>query len=753
MKRAESARGGFAGLAAVAVAAAIVPLMVVMACGPDWEPEVFVPEHHPENAVRFADGHLGVLQRGYYHAELVVAYRYLHGGKLSDAEKAAFNPPPPLPYDAKNWQAQHEAEEAAKPNNRWIAARAQFAVDGAEKIGEVPEEKTIQRKTGNYVFNDSELNCTDGAFENAIATLNARAKKWGPQSAEIKEWIRGQDAVFSNCAQPAARPDSAKPEWPALLRQDRAYQIAAADFYAANFDDAVKEFEAIGRDTVSPWSRWGEYLAARAEVRKAGLGVNPNRETAAFDLDLLKAAQTRLLRVEQQAKDPAIRHAAEDELGFVEVRLDPGKRLDDVSVALAGPAPDPDFKNHVTDLDFLLDHPGNDGKLKSNADLVRWIQAMQSGSAKGSTDLARLPWLVASLAAAQPQDAQLPEMLSAAAKVPVDSPAYATVSFHRARLLTAAGKTAEARALTTTLLASLAKDDNGTRNAFLQERMPTAATLNEFLADAPRAMIGEASSQAASMTVHCTDAVPQVCKTPPIPPLQFDADAASYLNLQMPLATLMQAAESPALPAHLRQAVAIEAWVRALGLSDAGAVRRMAKLLPAPMRQTAGGSDGFPATLAMLRAPGARPFLQQGVQRSMSYAELDHYRDNWWCGVWTDGSPRPGTQSYGVARVAEPPLELLTGTQRQQAAEQAKRLEGLPQGLVWTAQRAIEYVKAHPQDKEAPEALALIVRGTRYGCAEYNDPTPQKAVSKQAFEMLHRMYPKSEWAAKTKYYY
>ena len=62
----------------------------VGAGGPDWEPEVFVPEHHPERPERFADGYLGVLQRGYYHEELVVAYRYLPGGKLSEAEKAVY---------------------------------------------------------------------------------------------------------------------------------------------------------------------------------------------------------------------------------------------------------------------------------------------------------------------------------------------------------------------------------------------------------------------------------------------------------------------------------------------------------------------------------------------------------------------------------------------------------------------------------------------------------------------------------------
>jgi hypothetical protein len=45
--------------------------------------------------------------------------------------------------------------------------------------------------------------------------------------------------------------------------------------------------------------------------------------------------------------------------------------------------------------------------------------------------------------------------------------------------------------------------------------------------------------------------------------------------------------------------------------------------------------------------------------------------------------------------------------------------------------------------------LHLAVRSTRYGCA--NDQTG--AMSKQAYDLLHRKYPKSEWAQKTKYWF
>jgi hypothetical protein len=48
-----------------------------------------------------------------------------------------------------------------------------------------------------------------------------------------------------------------------------------------------------------------------------------------------------------------------------------------------------------------------------------------------------------------------------------------------------------------------------------------------------------------------------------------------------------------------------------------------------------------------------------------------------------------------------------------------------------------------------PQALHLAVRATRYGCMN----AQSGAASKQAFDLLHRKYPKTEWARKTKFWY
>ena len=648
-------------LVAVALAAAAVPasllVLKVIACGPDYEPEVFVTENHPDQPARFVEGHLGILETTYYHAELVIAYRYLSGGKLSATEKAAYVPAMQASDNPYDWDEQHN-KAATSAVNEWVSARA--AVAPGMSSPAVSENRTVKQKIGTYSYQGRELNCPDGAFVTAAKTLQARAQTWGADSAELKEWLRGQDAVFANCTGAATMPDPPQSEWdaPAAHRRDRAYQIAAANFYAGNYGDAIAEFIAIGKDKGSPWSRWGEYLAARAEVRKAGRNGQTADfgKNATFDNAGLQAAESGLLKIESETADPEIRHAAQTELNFILVRLDPSKRLDAAGAALAGPNPDPDFAQDLADLDVLMDR-----KTGGDSDLVLWIEDMQGIPPKNGNvshenitnrwrQKQTLPWLVAALARSPLKAGS--DLLSAAAGVQPGSPGYLTVINYRAQQMLVAGNDVAARTLLSTTLASLGPDAMvSTRNQFLSLRMQTARNLNEFLADAPRTIIGSGSENAdlARCDTQPADATQQPsetlgCRAPATVRRRRRRRLSEHADAARPVAE--QAAEGSALPTHLRQAVAEMAWVRALGLNDTAALARMAKLLPGSMRQIAGVNDDFPATLALLKAPGVRPYLDAGVQRSVSFAELDHFRENWWCGRWTDGSVQMGPNAY-----------------------------------------------------------------------------------------------------------
>lgn len=737
-----------AGVVAAAVSAAIM-LVVVLACGPDFESEVFVPKHHPDTPTLYADGHLGVLQHGYFHAELVIAYRYLSGSKLSEAEKHSYVSP-------DTSQPHYDTPQAELPTSRWLAARAAVQTPVPDSL--LQQYKVTDTQRQGYVGRDERLNCPDAAFKTAIDTLMLRTKTWGANSEDLKEWTRGQDAVFSNCEKAGAAPDPAKPGWSTLLKQDRAYQIAAAQFYREDFDSARDGFVAIGKDRTSPWSRWGEYLAARADVRKSSVPgmVADIGDAAHFDKDLLVAAQTRLLKLQHETRDAEISHAADAELGFIDVRLVPEKRLDQVSVALAGPKPDPEFTQDLIDLDFLMDR-----NVVGDSDLVLWIRSMEAASpAPPSTDPQfpmsqwnakhSLPWMVAAFPRA-PKDASN-DLMDAAAKLKPGSPGFETVSYYRANQLLSAGSKAEARSLLDSLLAGLGPETMpSTRNEFLSQRIQTAHNLDQFLADAPRTVIA-AGSEAAAALCNGKGWSRDGCNAK-IPLEQFDADVATSLNTKMPLSMWQQAAYSSTLPKNLRNAVAWAAWMRALGLADVSRVERMSALLPESVRKTAGDSDGFPATLALLRNPGLRPYLQQGVQRSATYAQMGEFSDSWWCGRWTDGFGNGRFVPEDKSAASASPVEFLTASEKKQAADEAARLNALPSGAVWLGRRAIAYVKAHPEDEDAAEALGLTVRATHTGCSNGSGEKDKSAVSKEAFEMLHRKYPNSEWAAKTKYYY
>lgn len=736
-------RKGVWALAGAAVLAAAVPLIVVLACGPDFEPEVFVPMLHPENAKAFAMGTLGVLQPGYARKDKVVAYRYLIGGRLSEPEREAYLAPEQPDYAAADFQA----IEAEKPVNQWRAARAEALKVDVKSTPEIQQEKIYEVKRDNFSSNESFLNCPNDAFVAASAALRSRAKVWGAGSADIVDWLKGQDAVFSNCSKTGTMPEPVHAGASTLLKLDREYQTAAAKFYAGDYDGAAAGFETIGRSVSSPWQPWGEYLAARAEVRKAATTAAPAKnwgDQATFDNVLLEKARERLKTIAAVGQD-RVAQAASAELQFIAVRLEPKKRLDDAAQALAGPKPDEDFAQDMADMLFLTGH-----NVTGDADLLRW---MGHG---GDVDAAAMwrerktqPWLVTALMQAKPGDADASEMEAAAAKVPPGVSDYVTLSYARARLMIERGDLTEARKLTSTVIDGINRDTVpegkvAAKNALLGERIRTATSYGEFLADAPRTTL-ETGSQAAS----------NLGDEKKIPRAQFDWDAASTFNRSLPLSKWLEAAKGKELPEHLRQALAMAAWIRAVGLSDDTVAKAAAPLLPQSLR-TAGTETGFAATMVLLRNPGVRPYLEQGVQRSASYRELDSFRDNWWCSKWADG-PASLSPETGKPMETTIPVSFLSPAEKAAVDYENKRLNALPNGVMWVGRRAIDYVKAHPDDKEAAEALALTVRATRYGCYVGGDGDKamleQKAVSKEAFTLLHQKYPRSAWTAKTPYFY
>jgi hypothetical protein len=123
-------------IVAAVTAVLLSPFNGVQACGPIGEPDVFVQVDSPHSLGDFAQGKLGILQRGYDSNEYVVAYQYLNGGKLSEAERLTIAPQNRGSFvPAAEWRAFHQAELDANPPSAWLLAPAPFPLL-AEATGE-----------------------------------------------------------------------------------------------------------------------------------------------------------------------------------------------------------------------------------------------------------------------------------------------------------------------------------------------------------------------------------------------------------------------------------------------------------------------------------------------------------------------------------------------------------------------------------------------------------------------------------------
>jgi hypothetical protein len=83
------------------------------------------------------------------------------------------------------------------------------------------------------------------------------------------------------------------------------------------------------------------------------------------------------------------------------------------------------------------------------------------------------------------------------------------------------------------------------------------------------------------------------------------------------------------------------------------------------------------------------------------------------------------------------------------ATREFDALAGLGTAPNYLSGEVIAWAKARPKDPDVAEALARAVASTKYGCGDKQTG----AYSRQAFTILHRQYPATEWARRTKYWY
>jgi hypothetical protein len=749
------------GVILVCLALAAGATAALVACGPFLTDLVTVTSIGPADPAGYARGQVGVVRPRFARKYLVQAYR-----RLSDK--------PPLGTVL-------EASGSTRPGDpdEWFRLRDAVLTKPPDTTPARGRRFDPSRRTANY---QSFENCNADALGQAAATLKSRMARWGSASPAVVDWTQAQVAVFENCAgSTLVLPEPVPAGADLLLRADREYQTAAACFYGTAYEEAGRRFRAIAGDSSSPWRIYGRYLAARAAIRQATVLT----DTVATAAPLFARAETDLNAVLADPAAARLHASARGLLGFVAYRSRPVERLHELSRVLA--SADAVDEQALVDFRHLMDKFVGDtvdyeygsiariDDLRSNDDLIDWILAMQ-GSGEAALDRAvgrwnatrATPWLVAVLWKLPPSHPESATALAAAERIERSSPAFDTVLFLRVRLLAGQGRRDEARSLLNDVPLPGAISAE-TQNLFSAERFMLAKTLEDLLSSAPRTIVVSAEDSWMYGALRRARSAKGAFGTP-----TFDEDAAAVFTTRLPLELLVAAAESDRLPDRLRTRVAAAAFTRAwlFGREDAAVavvphLRRLAPQLATDLDRYAAAAAGTVRHLAglllLLRTPGMHTYVR-GIDDEVSYQAADPLRTfdhtfsrNWWCGIERaseDGiyasAPSSAVREllYGKGEVPFP--EFLTTAEREEVQRELNAMAALGPAPQYLAGEALKWVRGRPKDVDVAEALAQVVEGWRWTCP---GATRDPQLARRSFETLHRLFPQSEWAKRTRYWY
>jgi hypothetical protein len=304
--------------------------------------------------------------------------------------------------------------------------------------------------------------------------------------------------------------------------------------------------------------------------------------------------------------------------------------------------------------------------------------------------------------------------------------------------------------------------DESSLNLLRSKRMLLGTTLADFLTYAPRVPATLSWNDDGREIPTDDESISDATKSSKNKP-RFDFDAGYAFNQQFPLAVLKEAAKSTTLPADLRRDLVQAAWLRAAILGDtktadelapvlSSLVPELTTLLNAYLSAATPDEKKFAAMYAWLKTPGLEPVVDIGVGRQEPLNKQDSLRDNWWCTAAYYAVPTSDDEDTGPASFTgftKQPALFLSREQRVTGEREWKTLKTLGAAPNYISQQVIQWATKNPADQRVPEALHLAVTTTRYGCTD--DQTGRW--SKAAFDLLHRKYPNTSWAKKTKYWF
>ncbi|MEA2678803.1 MAG: hypothetical protein QOK03_525 [Candidatus Binataceae bacterium] len=744
------------GAFAASIALCVLLLLAPTAWASGYFPPsaTFVSQNQPDPPLtHFAAGRLGLILPSWNDTYLYAAYRYLAGPGFNAEEQKVL---------LSIWNEPQYPQPDTKAQDDWLVARAKIpgvsnlepfdAFGGFGNTIELNEPST----PGNRYY-ASFINCHNDAFRAAIVTLQVMSAMLGPSSPQVKQWLDAQDLVFQNCADSSKTPQIPPPMQGGTPAEQalRAYQIASANFYSRNFDTAASMFAAIAADPNSPWRTIAPYLVARTTIRKATFSGEKN------NLVLLAQAEKQLTAIAGGAGPDNLKPSARRLLGFVGCRLHPEERHAEEVRAIMRPNSEKTLAQDLRDFrecgtarqqgDYYADNLDDwIAAFKSSCDPSHAIEKWQRTGSPA--------WLVAAIAWTRGSNARAGELIKAAEQVGPSSPAYVTVEYYVAQRLIEQGKNDEARSRIEALLAKPEVLPPSAVNQFMALGLALARNLDEYLKYAlryPVAIDGDVYPDQFNN--------PYMQKFAPGPLDEFqsraaeallDEDSATVIDRWLPLSVLKQIARNKLLPPPLRARVAMSAWVRSIVIGDQTTARELAPIvsdltpalkpsLDAWLAAKLGDRERFEAALIILRNPGMRPYLESGFGRLTPFDKLDPYRGNWWAATASD-------KSTPTAALVNPPsnLSFLSAGEKESVDREWTSLSAI-NGAEFLCSTALRHAALSPTDERVPEALSRCIGAVHLSPSNARCDT----LAESAFDLLHKRYPKSEWARKNKFWY
>jgi hypothetical protein len=422
------------------------------------------------------------------------------------------------------------------------------------------------------------------------------------------------------------------------------------------------------------------------------------------------------------------------------------------------------------------------GKLPSPGDVVldddmtKWILNFQDTKPEALSKALdqwkkskSLPWLVSVISKLKATDARKAEVVAEAAKISKDSPAYLTLEFHQIRLLAEENKPKEAASRLNALLAEVgSKLPPSTRNALFEMGVSCAGSLAEFVklaAPSPAVVTWDYDSN--ELPDNDSESEPGPARLKPIDKYLnytgcLTGEAAEIVNNNVPLGTFAALASNTTLPAAVRFDLAQAGWVRSVMLKNEKMATTLspvlAKLRPQLSKSlttydaaSSGTEKEFAGLTAILRNPGMRPYVTPGLVRETAFDKIDNYRNNWWDAEQPQAARNPYMDNGEEAEKEKKPstAAFLTPAEAEQGSKESAAIAAQGTAPNVLAQRVLALSKAKPKDPRLAEMLHLVVTTTRYG----NTDDETTALSKQAYQALHKNFPNDPWTKKTKFWF